>query len=191
MANFENVTPGPKGVYNTGGEMVWIEGGASEDIEVTEGELASAKSTGHFVIDGEGERPSLATKAAEGSEAIEAARREVAEAAQAEIDRLTEKHDADLKEQITRAEDAESKLEALEGEKADLAKRVEELTAQLRDATGPDYVRDNLGEADIHKANKDVLLVIAAYEKADVADVDVATKADLVKAIEAKRKAGA
>lgn len=191
MAKFENVTPGPKGVYNTDGQLIWIEGGAFEDVEVSEGELASAKSTGHFVIDGEGERPSLATQATEGSEALEAARREVAEAAQVEIDHLNTKHADELKEQTTRAEDAESKLEALETEKVELTKRVNDLTAQLREAAGPDYVRDNLGEADLGKANKDVLLVIAAYEKAEVTDVDAATKADLVKAIEAKRKAGA
>ena len=51
---------------------------------------------------------------------------------------------------------------------------------------GPDYERDNLGALDLAKAGRDQLLVIAAYEKVDVsADAKVA---DLVKAIEAKRK---
>ncbi|MBB3940700.1 hypothetical protein GGR39_002357 [Novosphingobium fluoreni] len=56
---------------------------------------------------------------------------------------------------------------------------------------GPDYERDNLGELDLKKADKNQLLVIAAYEKADVPQGDAATKADLVKAIEVKRNAPA
>lgn len=51
----------------------------------------------------------------------------------------------------------------------------------------PDYERDDLGKLDLKKANKNQLLVIAAYEKAEVA-AD-ATIADLIKAIEAKRVA--
>lgn len=56
---------------------------------------------------------------------------------------------------------------------------------------GPDYERDNLSDLDLKKADKNQLLVIAAYEQADVPQGDAATKADLVKAIEAKRNATA
>lgn len=52
-----------------------------------------------------------------------------------------------------------------------------------------DYERDDLGKVDIHKPSTDkaTLLVIAAYEQAEVPEGD-ATKAELIKAIEAKRK---
>ena len=55
--------------------------------------------------------------------------------------------------------------------------------------TAPDYERDGLGAIDLKKASKDQLLVIAAYEKAEVPEGDKATVADLTKAIDAKRKA--
>lgn len=53
----------------------------------------------------------------------------------------------------------------------------------------PDYDRDGLKDADLTKASKDELLVIAAYEKADAPKGDGHTEAELRKAIEAKRKA--
>jgi hypothetical protein len=56
---------------------------------------------------------------------------------------------------------------------------------------GPDYERDNLSALDLKKADKNQPLVIAAYEQAEVPQGDAATKPDLVKAIEAKRKASA
>jgi len=52
-----------------------------------------------------------------------------------------------------------------------------------------DYSADKLGEKPLNKASKDELLVIAAYEKAEVPQGDDATIAELVKAIEAKRSA--
>ncbi len=51
-----------------------------------------------------------------------------------------------------------------------------------------DYEADKLGGKPLNKASKDELLVIAAYEQADVPQGDDATAAELVKAIEAKRK---
>ncbi len=51
-----------------------------------------------------------------------------------------------------------------------------------------DYESDKLGEKVLTKASKDELLVIAAYEQADVPQGGDATTTDLVKAIEAKRK---
>lgn len=55
----------------------------------------------------------------------------------------------------------------------------------------PDYERDDLMSVDIEKpaTSRDQLLVIAAYEGADVSDPERATKADLIKAIKAKRAA--
>lgn len=53
---------------------------------------------------------------------------------------------------------------------------------------GLDYETDKLGEIDLKKASKDQLLVIAAYEQAEVPQGDAATMPELVKAIEAKRK---
>ena len=51
-----------------------------------------------------------------------------------------------------------------------------------------DYETDKLGNKPLGKASKDELLVIAAYEKADVPQGDEATEAELIQAIEAKRK---
>ena len=53
----------------------------------------------------------------------------------------------------------------------------------------PDYEQDNLKGLDLKKASKDQLLIIAAYEQADVAQGEGATIAQLVTAIVAKRKA--
>lgn len=53
MTKFTNLTTGPKGVHTLNG-LVYIDGGkTSDDLDVSEGELASAKSTGFFAIDGE------------------------------------------------------------------------------------------------------------------------------------------
>lgn len=52
----------------------------------------------------------------------------------------------------------------------------------------PDYAADKLADKPLKSASKDELLVIAAYEQADVPQGDEATVAELVKAIEAKRK---
>lgn len=52
MAKFTNLTTGPKGVYALTG-LVYVSAGAtSDDLDVSEGELKSAKSTGWFDIDG-------------------------------------------------------------------------------------------------------------------------------------------
>ena len=85
-------------------------------------------------------------------------------------------------------EDAASlkvRIADLELKLTDALKQIDELTAP----SGPNYERDNLAIVDLHKptTSKDMLLVIAAYEKADVPGDDP-TKADLAKAIEAKRK---
>lgn len=51
-----------------------------------------------------------------------------------------------------------------------------------------DYLADKLGDKPLDKATKDELLVIAAYESADVPEGDAAKVADLVRAIETKRQ---
>lgn len=53
----------------------------------------------------------------------------------------------------------------------------------------PDYVRDGLSTLDLGKADKDQLLVIAAYEGADAPKGEAHSATDLRKAIETKRKA--
>lgn len=53
----------------------------------------------------------------------------------------------------------------------------------------PDYERDSLKDLDLKKGTKDQLLVIAAYEQAEVPQGDQATNAELIDAIEKKRKA--
>lgn len=53
MAKFTNTTSGPKGVYATTGLVYVGAGQTSDDLEVSEGELKSAKSTGWFTIEGE------------------------------------------------------------------------------------------------------------------------------------------
>lgn len=60
-------------------------------------------------------------------------------------------------------------------------------TATGSEVIGPDYERDSLHELVLADASKDQLLVIAAYEQADVPEGDKATKPQIVKAIEAKR----
>ena len=52
MATFKNITDGPKGVHVLDGRLLFIEAGTSEDLDVSEAELRSAASTGHFEIDG-------------------------------------------------------------------------------------------------------------------------------------------
>src|ERR1700754_5282728 len=52
-----------------------------------------------------------------------------------------------------------------------------------------DYDRDGLADLALDKANKEQLAAIAAHEQADVPEGDKATKADLIKAIEAAREA--
>lgn len=64
--------------------------------------------------------------------------------------------------------------------------------SEKANATGKtsfDYVTDKLGDKPLAKASKNELLVIAAYEKADVPQGDEATETELRSAIEAKRKA--
>ena len=53
---------------------------------------------------------------------------------------------------------------------------------------GPDYQRDGLGDKPLADASKNELMVIAAYEQADAPEGEKHTKAELIKAIEAKRK---
>ena len=54
----------------------------------------------------------------------------------------------------------------------------------------PDYERDSLNKLDLAKANKDQLLVIAAYEGVDAPKGDDHSEAELRLAIETKRKNG-
>ena len=57
-----------------------------------------------------------------------------------------------------------------------------------RGSDKPVYERDELGEKPLTTATRDELLVIAAYEQAEVPQGDAATDPELVAAIEAKRK---
>lgn len=52
MAKFKNITAGPKGVHSVDGRLLFIEPGTTEEIEVTEGELKSAKNTEWFEVSG-------------------------------------------------------------------------------------------------------------------------------------------
>lgn len=71
---------------------------------------------------------------------------------------------------------------------ADIVNRI--VAHRALKAVGAEYVSDSLHELELAKADKKQLLVIAAYEQADVAKGDRATVAELIKAIEAKRNAG-
>jgi hypothetical protein len=53
MTKFTNNTGGPKGVYTLTGLVYVNAGSTSDDLEVSEGELKSAKSTGWFTIEGQ------------------------------------------------------------------------------------------------------------------------------------------
>lgn len=54
-------------------------------------------------------------------------------------------------------------------------------------AAKPDYDRDSLKTLALDQADKDQLLVIAAYEQAEVPQGDAATPAELIAAIRVKR----
>lgn len=73
--------------------------------------------------------------------------------------------------------------ERLKGDLATAQARIAELEG------APDYERDKLSDKSLKSASKNELLVIAAYEKADVSQGDKATMADLIAAIEKKRTA--
>ena len=52
MYSVKNTQPGPRGVNSVNG-VVLIEVGQTVEVEMTDAEFASAKSTGHFEFDGE------------------------------------------------------------------------------------------------------------------------------------------
>lgn len=53
MAKIENISAGPRGFTALSGEVLLEKGGIWEG-DVSDGELASAKSTGFFQVDGDG-----------------------------------------------------------------------------------------------------------------------------------------
>ncbi|WP_354307314.1 hypothetical protein [Sphingomonas trueperi] len=60
MTKIKNTTAGPKGVWaNTpnGLSLVMIQPGAEDDLDMPEAELESARGTGNFEVDGEGDKP--------------------------------------------------------------------------------------------------------------------------------------
>lgn len=91
----------------------------------------------------------------------------------------------------------ESDLDTLRALRAEEAKRekpragitdaIDDRIAEVEKDAAPDYERDNLKDLPLADADKDRLLVIAAYEGADVPQGDAATEEDLRTAIEAKR----
>lgn len=46
----KNVTSGPKGVNPTDGSTVYLAPGEARELDLSDGELASAKATEHFVF---------------------------------------------------------------------------------------------------------------------------------------------
>jgi len=51
----KNIAPGPRGLHSTGGHVL-LEKGESRQLEIEDGELKSAKASGHFEISaGKGE----------------------------------------------------------------------------------------------------------------------------------------
>ena len=52
----KNTAPGPRGLHTTSGHVL-LEAGEVRKLELEEGELASAKATGHFEIPAKGEKP--------------------------------------------------------------------------------------------------------------------------------------
>ncbi|MFW2829882.1 hypothetical protein [Sphingomonas sp. ID0503] len=108
----------------------------------------------------------------------------------AQIERLHAERDtgsATLQEALAQGDELRSQIGVLTTERDEARAEITRLSAHHAE---PDYERDDLGKLDIRKASttRDQLLVIAAYEKAEVAE-DEPSKADLIKAIEAKRKA--
>lgn len=45
-----NVAPGPRGVRTKGGDLVMLEAGESQDLDLEAGELEDAKASGHFTF---------------------------------------------------------------------------------------------------------------------------------------------
>lgn len=55
--SFKNTAKGPRGVNDVSGEVVMIDPGKSETVEVRAGELKSAEDTGYFEFGGGAEEP--------------------------------------------------------------------------------------------------------------------------------------
>jgi hypothetical protein len=169
-----NPERGARGFYNAAGGLVMLEPGQTVDsVEVSGSEVKSATATGlKFTQVGGDPEPADAEPTVE----------QVRQLAQQIMDRDRAEFDRLIGEALGRASSAETERDSLKD-------RVDELTRELaaRD-TAATYERDSLKDMALDKANKDQLLVIATYEQADVPEGDAATKADLVKAIVAKRK---
>lgn len=52
MQTIKNVTGGPKGVNTADGSTVYLAPDEARELDLSEGELASAKATGHFEFGG-------------------------------------------------------------------------------------------------------------------------------------------
>ena len=65
MTKLTNITKGPKGVHAVSGFVSIDAGKTSDDLELSEGELASAESTGYFTFDGQTEEGLNANTVAE------------------------------------------------------------------------------------------------------------------------------
>lgn len=65
---FENLTKGPKGLNLKGGRTVYVDGGATLEVdsdEIESAEVKSAQEAGYFRIDGKGGEEQEPTQAAE------------------------------------------------------------------------------------------------------------------------------
>lgn len=78
-------------------------------------------------------------------------------------------------------------LHSAESKGQNRAGALDAIDDRIRELSTPDYERDGLKDLNLDEADKDRLLVIAAYEGAEVPQGDEATEGDLRAAILAKR----
>lgn len=174
MKKLTNYTPGPRGVTMKDGEVLWIKPGAF--IEVDPADVATTPDLGDKPKVDQAAEDELATL-------VEAARREVGEAAQAEMDRRETAYAVDRSAATDRADRAEEALEAAQTEIADLR---EKLAAVDADGNGAPAGSRAANPPALSNKSKAELIEIAKAEGVEVEDG--ATNEDIKSAIELHRE---
>jgi len=179
MTEVTNKTDGPRAVHTIAGE-VYFGKGETKNVEFAPGGITAARMIG---LDVDGEEPDADAPATDISAALESARREVAEAAQAEMDRRDTKNAERLAAANDRADKAEQAY-------ADALIVIDELKVKLAaldlDGDGnPGGSRQSLPPS-LSNKTKAELIEIAKAEGVEIEDG--ATNDDIKSAIELHRE---
>ncbi len=166
MTKVTNETGGPRAVHTAAGEVFFAKG-ETKDVTFAPGGITAARMIG---LDVDGEEGEVETDTLNIDEALEAARREVAEAAQAEMDRRQDAFTSELETANERAEAAEKDLEAA---------RIEIAALKAAASSKPDL-------PGLAGKNKAELIEIAKAEGVEIEDG--ATNDDIKSAIELHRE---